>query len=55
VIAVFLGWLLLHEPVTVRTLWAAAVILTGVIIITLPVSVVDAILRRGTVKPAVEK
>jgi drug/metabolite transporter (DMT)-like permease len=39
VIAVFLGWLLLHEPVTVRTLWAAAVILTGVIIITLPASV----------------
>jgi drug/metabolite transporter (DMT)-like permease len=36
VIAVFLGWLLLSEPVNARVLWAATVILTGVIIITLP-------------------
>jgi drug/metabolite transporter (DMT)-like permease len=34
VVAVFLGWLLLHEPVTSRTLAASAVILTAVVIIT---------------------
>lgn len=33
VVAVFLGWALADEPVTVRTLAAAAVIITGVILI----------------------
>ena len=34
VVAVFLGWLLAHEPVTMRTVMAAGVILAGVAIIT---------------------
>lgn len=34
VVAVFLGWALAHEPVTSRTMLAAAVILAGVAIIT---------------------
>jgi len=51
VIAVFLGWLLLHEPVTPRTLWAAAVILTGVIIITLPGSLVESLFTRKSTTP----
>ena len=34
VVAVFLGWLLAHEPVTMHTVMAAAVILAGVAIIT---------------------
>ena len=34
VVAVFLGWALAHEPVTSRTILAAAVILGGVAIIT---------------------
>ena len=34
VVAVFLGWLIAHEPVTARTVLAAAVILAGVAIIT---------------------
>ena len=36
VIALFLGRLLLDEPLTSRVLWAAAVILAGVVITTLP-------------------
>ena len=36
VIAVLLGHLLLNEPLGLRALWAAAVILAGVIITTLP-------------------
>jgi drug/metabolite transporter (DMT)-like permease len=46
VVAVFLGWLVAHEPVTSRTVIAAAVILAGVAIITVardaPVTQVDA-------------
>jgi drug/metabolite transporter (DMT)-like permease len=38
VIAVFLGWAILGEVLTDRMLWAALVILLGVIIITLPAS-----------------
>jgi drug/metabolite transporter (DMT)-like permease len=34
VVAVFLGWAIAHEPVTMRTIVAAAVILAGVAIIT---------------------
>ncbi len=34
VVAVFLGWLILGEPVTSRTLVASAVIVTAVAIIT---------------------
>jgi drug/metabolite transporter (DMT)-like permease len=41
VIAVFLGWLLLNEPIHARVLWAAAVILVGVIIISLPAKTAD--------------
>jgi drug/metabolite transporter (DMT)-like permease len=36
VIAVLLGWLVLGEPLSRQTLWAAAIILAGVIITTLP-------------------
>lgn len=36
VIAVLLGHWLLHEPFGLRTVWAAAIILAGVIVITLP-------------------
>ena len=36
VIAVFLGWALLDEPVTARMLWGALVIIAGVIAITIP-------------------
>lgn len=35
IVAVFLGWLILSEPITARTLVAAAVIITGVVLITL--------------------
>jgi drug/metabolite transporter (DMT)-like permease len=46
VVAVFLGWLVAHEPVTSRTVIAAVVILAGVAIITVardaPVTQVDA-------------
>lgn len=38
VIAVFLGWAILGEVLTERMMWAALVILLGVIIITLPTS-----------------
>jgi drug/metabolite transporter (DMT)-like permease len=34
VVAVFLGWAVLGEPITARTLWAATIILTGVIVLT---------------------
>ena len=34
VVAVFLGWALLDEPVGPRTLWAAAIIVTAVVVIT---------------------
>jgi hypothetical protein len=33
VVAVFLGWALAAEPVTARTIMAAAIILTGVVLI----------------------
>ena len=33
VVAVFLGWALLHEPITLRTLMAGAVIIVGVALI----------------------
>jgi drug/metabolite transporter (DMT)-like permease len=36
VIAVLLGRLWLHEPLGMRTLWAAAIILAGVVVTTLP-------------------
>lgn len=45
VIAVFLGWLLLHEPVNERTIVAAAVIVAGVVIITLPNALLERWLR----------
>ncbi|HET9211887.1 MAG TPA: EamA family transporter, partial [Thermoanaerobaculia bacterium] len=35
IVAVFLGWLILGEPITARTLAAAAVIVAGVVLITL--------------------
>jgi drug/metabolite transporter (DMT)-like permease len=35
IVAVFLGWLVLGEPLTVRTLIAAGVIISGVVLITL--------------------
>ena len=34
VVAVFLGWLLLHEPIGPRTLVASAIIIAAVVIIT---------------------
>lgn len=43
IVAVFLGWLILGEPLTGRTLVAAAVIISGVILITLS--------RRAPAKP----
>jgi drug/metabolite transporter (DMT)-like permease len=36
VVAVFLGWAVLGEPLSRRTLWAAAVIVAGVVVMTLP-------------------
>ncbi len=45
VVAVFLGWLILHEPITPRILGASAVIVTAVAIITLQKS------RSGAVIP----
>jgi drug/metabolite transporter (DMT)-like permease len=35
IVAVFLGWLILGEPLTGRTLAAAAIIISGVVLITL--------------------
>jgi len=35
IVAVFLGWLILHEPVTPRTFAVAAVIIAGVATITI--------------------
>ena len=51
VIAVFLGWLLLNETISPRTVLAAAVIITGVVVITLPTSVVKAMLGRKPIAP----
>jgi drug/metabolite transporter (DMT)-like permease len=45
VVAVFLGWALAAEPVTPRTVVAAAVILTGVVLI---------VTRRARAKPPTE-
>ena len=53
VVAMFLGWLLLGEPVTSRTLCAATVIVVGVVIITLPKEVVNTLLLRNN-SPAAE-
>jgi drug/metabolite transporter (DMT)-like permease len=50
VIAVFLGWLLLKEPITQRTVFSAAIILLGVIIITLPKTLVQSVFTRGELK-----
>ena len=47
VVAVLLGWAFAHEPLTVRTILAAAVILAGVAIIT--------VARDGRVTPRVEQ
>lgn len=47
IIAVFLGWLLLGETVTGKTIGAAAVILAGVVIITTPVSMLRKLLSPG--------
>ena len=44
IVAVFLGWLFLSEPLTGRTLIAAAVIISGVVLITLS--------RRAPARPA---
>ena len=44
VVAVFLGWLLLHEPITTRTIIASAIIVTAVAIITVQ--------KTRTAKPA---
>jgi drug/metabolite transporter (DMT)-like permease len=52
VIAVFLGWAVLREAITVQMLWGAFVILVGVLIITIPQSAVTAMFNRS-VKPAV--
>jgi drug/metabolite transporter (DMT)-like permease len=35
IVAVILGWLILDEPITARTLVASAVIVTAVVLITL--------------------
>ncbi len=61
VIAVFLGWAVLHEAVTPQMLWGALVILAGVVIITLPQTVLmDLASRRragagSLLSPAVPK
>jgi drug/metabolite transporter (DMT)-like permease len=47
VIAVFLGWLLLSEPVTAQTFVAAVVIIAGVAIITVPREMVRRWLGNG--------
>jgi drug/metabolite transporter (DMT)-like permease len=46
VVAVFLGWLVLDEPVTLRTLAASAVILAAVLLITLAKTRPAALARR---------
>ena len=46
VIAVFLGWAILHESVTTQMLLGALVILAGVIIITIPPSLLGTLLNR---------
>lgn len=45
VVAVFLGWLILHEPITSRTLVASVVIIAAVVIITMEKN-------KATAKPA---
>ena len=35
IVAVFLGWLILHEPISTRTLIASAIIIASVVLITL--------------------
>jgi len=55
VVAVFLGWLLLDEPITPRTLVASAIIIAAVVIITLQKSKPKAATAPTTpLKPAVE-
>lgn len=46
-IAVFLGWALLDEPVILRMLGAAFVILAGVVITTLPPTLAQSLVPRG--------
>jgi drug/metabolite transporter (DMT)-like permease len=45
VIAVFLGWLILGETLSAGMLWGAAVVVAGVVIITLPESVSAPVVR----------
>jgi drug/metabolite transporter (DMT)-like permease len=54
VIAVFLGWAVLHESVTAQMLWGALVILVGVIIITVPQSFFSALANRSAAALNVE-
>ena len=55
VVAVFLGWLLLDEPITPRTLIASAIIIAAVVIITLQKSKPKAAPAAPTpIKPATE-
>ena len=45
VIAMFLGWLILGETFSAGMLWGAAVVLAGVVIITLPDAVSQPVVR----------
>ncbi|HMJ66399.1 MAG TPA: EamA family transporter [Candidatus Binatia bacterium] len=47
VIAVFLGWALLHEVVTVQMIWGTVVIVAGVVTITVPGAAAEPLLRRA--------
>lgn len=47
VVAVFLGWAVLGEPVTASTLAAAAVIIAGVVVLTVPLSLGQVRLAGG--------
>lgn len=47
VIAVFLGWLILGETFNMRMLWGAAVVVTGVIIISLPTTISAPVVRSA--------
>lgn len=55
VVAVFLGWLLLDEPITPRTLVASAIIIAAVVIITLQrAKPKSAPVTPGLIKPATD-
>ena len=52
VVALFLGWLLIGEPITLRTVIAAAVILTAVLLVITAPHAAPRLAKRQVIEPA---